>query len=132
MLQWSFVFTMAISWIFLADLARGQITLVSCDVLIAGASGSGVPAGVAAARLGRNVCVVEESKVIGGQFISVPELDENPPSPNVSMQYSDLYRELRQTLQDHAIFKYGLLPATSFATCSANQPSQSPFLDDIG
>src|ERR1051325_1379611 len=52
---------------------------IECDVLVVGGGTGGVAAAWAAARMGRRVCLVEETDWIGGQFTSqgVSALDEH-------------------------------------------------------
>ena len=49
----------------------------TCDILVAGAGSGGVAAALRAASRGNSVCLVEETDEVGGQFASVPALDEN-------------------------------------------------------
>jgi len=50
---------------------------IRCDLLIASASTGGVAAAMEAARRGHTVCLTEETDSLGGQFHSVPALDEH-------------------------------------------------------
>lgn len=50
---------------------------IRCDILVAGATTGGVAATLEAARRGHSVCLAEETDSLGGQFTSVPALDEH-------------------------------------------------------
>lgn len=50
---------------------------IACDVLVAGAGAGGVAAALTLAERTHRVCLTEETDWIGGQFLSVPALDEH-------------------------------------------------------
>src|SRR5262245_49403947 len=79
------------------------------DVLIVGGSLGGVAAALAAARMGRNVILTEETKWIGGQATTqgVP-LDEHPWIENFGCTRS--YREFRNGVRDYYRTHYPLTP----------------------
>ena len=48
------------------DPKRTELPSLACDVIVVGAGPSGIPAAVAAARMGTKVILIEEDMVIGG------------------------------------------------------------------
>jgi hypothetical protein len=88
----------------------GAMTVRQCDVLVIGGSASGVAASLAAAKLGKTVCLVESTRWLGGQFLTVAELDELPPAgvppDHVSQLYSLSYQTLRFGIQNRAALQY--------------------------
>ena len=58
---------------------EAQITEMTCDVFIAGGGLGGVAAALRAARMGRRVCLIEETGWLGGQISTqgVSHLDEH-------------------------------------------------------
>ena len=81
----------------------------STDILIVGGSLGGVAGALAAARLGREVVLVEESDWIGGQLTTqgVPP-DEHPWAEGTGITAS--YRRLRSGIRDYYRRNYPLLP----------------------
>lgn len=83
---------------------------LTCDVLVVGGGLGGVAAALRAARLGRRVCVVEETAWLGGQISTqgVSHLDEH--------QYIETfggtagYYELRDRIRDYYRASYTLTP----------------------
>lgn len=55
----------------------GSIEQLECDVLVAGGGPGGVAAALRVAQRGQGVCLTEETDTLGGQFHSVPALDEH-------------------------------------------------------
>ena len=74
----------------------------TCDILIAGAGSGGVAAALRAALRGNSVCLTEETDEIGGQFASVPALDENRfiEFSGGTRTYYDLRRRIRNYYRD--------------------------------
>ncbi len=70
-----------------------------CDMLIAGAGTGGVAAALEAARRGHSVCLTEETDSLGGQFHSVPALDEHKFIEISGATRS--YHELRHRIREH-------------------------------
>jgi hypothetical protein len=56
---------------------RPQPTEYYCDILVAGSGPGGIAAAIRASSRGHTVCLTEETDWVGGQFLSVPALDEN-------------------------------------------------------
>ncbi len=79
------------------------------EVLVVGASLGGVAAALAAARMGRNVILTEETRWIGGQATTqgVP-LDEHPWIESFGATRS--YREFRRGVRDYYRSHYPLTP----------------------
>ncbi len=90
---------------------RAQIIEVVCDVLVAGGGLGGAAAALRAARLGRNVCVIEESGWLGGQISTqgVSHLDEHQYIETVGGTAA--YYELRSAIRQHYRSRYTLAPA---------------------
>lgn len=88
---------------------------LACDLLVVGGGLGGVAAALRAARLGRRVCLVEESSWLGGQISTqgVSHLDEH--------QYIETfggtaaYYDLRDAIRDHYRSHYSLAPAAQRA-----------------
>jgi FAD dependent oxidoreductase len=88
---------------------RGIVDL-ACDVLVVGGGLGGVAAALRAARLGRRVCLVEETAWLGGQISTqgVSHLDEH--------QYIETfggtaaYYDLRDRIRDYYRANYSLRP----------------------
>jgi hypothetical protein len=82
---------------------------IATDILVAGGGLGGVAAALAAARLGREVILTEETDWLGGQLTAqaVPP-DEHPWIENTGCTAS--YRRLRQSIRDYYRRNYPLLP----------------------
>ena len=91
--------------------APSQPVEISCDILVAGAGAGGVAATLRALQRGHSVCLTEETDVIGGQFHSVPALDEHKFIEISGATRS--YYELRNRIRDHYRSKYRLAPAVA-------------------
>src|SRR5829696_6918480 len=50
---------------------------ITCEALVAGAGAGGIAATLRLLERGHRVCLAEETDIIGGQFHSVPALDEH-------------------------------------------------------
>ncbi|MBL8178176.1 MAG: FAD-dependent oxidoreductase [Bryobacterales bacterium] len=72
---------------------------IRCDILIASASAGGAAAALEAARRGNSVCVTEETDSLGGQFHSVPALDEHKFIEISGATRS--YHQFRNRIRDH-------------------------------
>ncbi len=80
----------------------------TCDILVAGAGSGGVAAALRAASRGNSVCLVEETDEVGGQFASVPALDENR-----FIEFSGgtrSYYEMRRRIRGYYRDRYRLAP----------------------
>lgn len=80
----------------------------TCDILVAGAGSGGVAAALRAATRGNSVCLVEETDEVGGQFASVPALDENR-----FIEFSGgtrSYYEMRRRIRGYYRDRYRLAP----------------------
>jgi hypothetical protein len=80
----------------------------TCDILVAGAGSGGVAAALRAASRGNSVCLVEETDEVGGQFASVPALDENR-----FIEFSGgtrSYYEMRRRIRNYYRDRYRLAP----------------------
>ncbi|MFN7931979.1 MAG: FAD-dependent oxidoreductase [Bryobacteraceae bacterium] len=84
---------------------------VRCDILIAGATNGGVPAALEAARRGHSVCLTEETDGVGGQFHSVPALDEHKWIEISGATRS--YHAFRNRIRDHYRKNFRLSPAAA-------------------
>ena len=84
---------------------------ISCDILVAGAGAGGVAASLRALQRGHSVCLTEETDVVGGQFHSVPALDEHKFIEISGATRT--YYELRNRIRDHYRSKYRLAPAVA-------------------
>jgi hypothetical protein len=91
--------------------APSQPVEISCDILVAGAGAGGVAASLRALQRGHSVCLTEETDVVGGQFHSVPALDEHKFIEISGATRS--YYELRNRIRDHYRSKYRLAPAVA-------------------
>jgi hypothetical protein len=82
---------------------------IATDILVAGGGLGGVAAALAAARLGKEVVLTEETDWLGGQLTAqaVPP-DEHPWIENTGCTAS--YRRLRQSIRDYYRRNYPLLP----------------------
>ncbi len=74
---------------------------LTCDVLVVGGGTGGTAAGLAAARAGRRVCLLEETDWIGGQLTAqgVAALDEHEHIERFGGTRS--YYALREAIRDH-------------------------------
>ena len=84
---------------------------ISCDLLVAGAGAGGVAAALRGLQRGNTVCLTEETDVIGGQFHSVPALDEHKFIEISGATRS--YYELRNRIRDYYRQHYKLAPSVS-------------------
>ena len=84
---------------------------IACDVLVAGGTAGGVAATLRAAERGHKVCLTEETGSLGGQFLSVPALDEHKFIEITGATRS--YYELRNRIRDHYRRSYRLSPAAA-------------------
>ena len=79
--------------------------ILSCDVLVVGGSTGGTSAALAAAQGGMRVCLIEETKWLGGQMTSqgVSEFDENRyiETAGGTASYYDLRKGIRRYYRDH-------------------------------
>ena len=82
---------------------------ITCDILVAGAGAGGVAASLRALQRGHTVCLTEETDVIGGQFHSVPALDEHKFIEISGATRS--YYELRERIRAYYRSKYRLAPS---------------------
>jgi FAD dependent oxidoreductase len=91
----------------------------STDILVVGGGMGGVAAALAAARLGKNVLMTEETRWIGGQITAqgVPA-DEHKWIEMTGCTQS--YRELRNRIRDYYRTNYPMLPS------SRNDPFLNP------
>ncbi len=88
-----------------------SVTEITCDILVVGAGLGGTAAALRAARLGRRVCLIEETGWPGGQVSTqgVSALDEH--------EYIDafggtgMYYEFREGIREHYRRNYFLKPA---------------------
>lgn len=85
--------------------------VISCEILVAGASAGGVAAALQALKRGHTVCLTEETDIVGGQFHSVPALDEHKFIEISGATRS--YHELRNRIRDHYRKAYRLAPAVA-------------------
>jgi hypothetical protein len=88
--------------------APAEPETVTCDILVAGAGSGGVAAALRAALRGNSVCLTEETDEIGGQFASVPALDENR-----FIEFSGgtrTYYEMRRRIRNYYRDRYRLAP----------------------
>jgi hypothetical protein len=89
----------------------GSVTEIACEILVVGAGLGGTAAALRAARLGRSVCLIEETGWPGGQISTqgVSALDEH--------QYIEAfggtaaYYEVREGIRDYYRQHYWLTPA---------------------
>jgi hypothetical protein len=82
---------------------------IACDLAVAGAGAGGVIAAIRAAERGVSVCLTEETDTIGGQFHSVPALDEHKWIEITGATRS--YLEFRERIRNHYRQKYKLTAA---------------------
>jgi len=87
-------------------------TEIVCDVLVVGAGLGGCAAALRAARLGRSVCLIEETSWPGGQISTqgVSSLDEHQYIETFGGTGS--YYELRQGIRAYYRTTYTLPPTT--------------------
>ena len=98
--------------------APAQPRTFDCDILVAGAGSGGVAAALRAALRGDSACLTEETDEIGGQFASVPALDENR-----FIEFSGgarTYYEMRRRIRNYYRDRYRLAPEV------ANQENLNP------
>ncbi|HYM92146.1 MAG TPA: FAD-dependent oxidoreductase [bacterium] len=83
---------------------------IACDVLVAGGGLGGVAAALRAARLGRTVCLLEETGWLGGQISTqgVSHLDEHEHIETFGGTRA--YYELRSAIRDYYRSHYVLTP----------------------
>jgi hypothetical protein len=84
---------------------------LSCEILVAGAGAGGVAAALQGLQRGHTVCLTEETDTIGGQFHSVPALDEHK-----FIEFSGAtrsYHEFRNAIRDHYRKNYTLAPTVA-------------------
>jgi hypothetical protein len=79
---------------------------IACDVLVAGAGAGGVAAALRVSERGLSVCLTEETDTIGGQFHSVPALDEHKFIEFTGATRS--YHRFRERIRDHYRRNYPL------------------------
>lgn len=91
--------------------APAEPPTIECAILVAGAGAGGVAASLTALKRGHTVCMTEETDVIGGQFHSVPALDEHKFIEISGASRS--YHELRRRIRDHYRSNYTLAPAVA-------------------
>src|SRR5262249_35924877 len=91
------------------DTGRGIVDL-ACDVLVVGGGLGGVAAALRAARLGRRVCLVEETAWLGGQISTqgVSHLDEHEHIETFGGTAA--YYDLRDRIRDFYRSNYSLTP----------------------
>lgn len=85
------------------------MTILNCDVAIAGAGVGGIAAALALMRAGRRVVLTEETDRIGGQFMS----QAVPPDEHGWIERfgcTATYREFRQRVRQYYRDHYPLLP----------------------
>ncbi len=82
---------------------------ISCEVLVAGAGAGGIAAALRLLERGHSVCLTEETDTIGGQFHSVPALDEHKFIEISGATRS--YHDFRKAIRDHYRKAYDLTPA---------------------
>ncbi len=88
---------------------------IACDVLVAGGGLGGVAAALRAARLGRTVCLLEETGWLGGQISTqgVSHLDEHEHIETFGGTRA--YYELRNAIRDYYRSHYVLTPEARLA-----------------
>lgn len=79
------------------------------DIVIVGAGSGGIAAAIQASRMGANVALLEETDYIGGQMITVPNMDEGPL---FSAKPTGLYKEFMDNIRGHYSSK-----GKSISTC---------------
>jgi FAD dependent oxidoreductase len=86
-------------------------TEIACDILVVGAGLGGTAAAIQSARLGRRVCLIEETAWPGGQISTqgVPAFDENQYIETFGGTGS--YYELRNGIRAYYRDKYTLAPS---------------------
>lgn len=84
---------------------------ITCDILVAGAGAGGVAAALQALERGHSVCLTEETDTVGGQFHSVPALDEHKFIEISGATRS--YHAFRERIRDHYRQAYQLAPTAS-------------------
>jgi FAD dependent oxidoreductase len=82
---------------------------ITCEALVAGAGAGGIAATLRLLERGHGVCLAEETDIIGGQFHSVPALDEHKFIEISGATRS--YHEFRNAIRDHYRKAYQLAPA---------------------
>lgn len=85
--------------------------VVSCDVVVAGASPGGVAGALRAAERGHRVCLIEETEEIGGQLLSVSALDEHRFIEVAGGTRS--YQDLRRRIREHSRAGYDWKPGAA-------------------
>lgn len=88
-----------------------RIPEISCDVLVAGAGSGGIAAALTLLERSHTVCLTEEIDTIGGQFHSVPALDEHKFIEISGATRS--YHEFRNSIRDYYRKTYRLTPAAA-------------------
>jgi len=93
----------------------GQVVEIFCDVLVVGAGLGGTAAALRAARLGRRVCLIEESGWPGGQISTqgVSALDE--PRSIETFGGTGAYYELREGIRAYYRQRLTLAPSAQDA-----------------
>lgn len=111
--------TISLATLVATPLAAQQPIVHDCPILVIGGSAGGVAAAVAASQLGKKTCLVEETPWLGGQLLTVAELDEPAGYPSIpgqpttgltwlpSRPFSKSYRQLREGIQTDANSNYG-------------------------